>query len=373
MLMNDLDWWKKAVFYQIYPRSFADSSGDGIGDLPGIIEKVPYLNDLGVDAIWLSPIYPSPLWDCGYDITDYLGVAPEYGTLDNFQRLLEELHQRGMRLILDLVLNHTSDQHPWFLESRSSVDNPKRDWYIWHDGKNGGAPNNWYSTFGGSAWELDPTTGQYFYHFFFKEQPDLNWRNEEVRQAMFAVMRTWMEMGVDGFRLDAIGTIFEDPALPNQQSPITQAEIYRMTRTADSEPERLAAVRASKVMFEHQVDREEIHALMRDLRGVVNEYPGRVLVGETDLIDYYGNGEDELHLVFNFPLMRTERLSTEWVRANQAIRLSRLPARAWPCNTLGNHNSPRVYSHFGDGIHDQAIARTSLALMLTSEGNPLFV
>ncbi|HVN54643.1 MAG TPA: alpha-glucosidase [Anaerolineaceae bacterium] len=368
--MNDLDWWKKAVFYQIYPRSFADSNGDGIGDLPGIIQKIPYLKDLGVDAIWLSPIYPSPLRDCGYDVADYLGVAPEYGTMDDFRRLLEELHRWDMRLILDLVLNHTSDQHPWFLESRSSLDNPKRDWYLWRDGKNGGPPNNWYSTFGGPAWELDPITGQYYYHFFFKEQPDLNWRNKEVRQTMFALMRAWMEMGVDGFRLDAIGTIFEDPALPDQHSPLTQAELYRMAKTADSEAERLEAVRAFKIMFEHQVDRVEIHSLMRDLRAVVNEYPGRVLVGETDLIEYYGNGDDELHMVFNFPLMRTEKLSAEWVRANQALRLSRLPAKAWPCNTLGNHDSPRVYSHFGDGIHDQTIARTSLALMLTLKGTP---
>ncbi len=368
--MNDLEWWQKAVFYQIYPRSFADANGDGIGDLPGIIQKLDYLQDLGVDAIWLSPQYPSPLWDCGYDVSDYNGVAAEYGSLDDFKQLLEGLHQRGLRLILDMVLNHTSDQHSWFRESRSSLDNPKRDWYIWRDGRDGEPPNNWYSSFGGSAWELDPSTGQYYYHFFFKEQPDLNWRNPQVRQAMFAAMRFWMEMGVDGFRLDAIGTIFEDPALPDQTCPLSQVELYRQSRVAATVAEHQAVGRAWETMFFYQHDLPEIHDLMRDLRTLVNEYPGRVLVGETDMIDFYGNGEDELHMVFNFPLMRSERLTAGAVRANQAARLSHLPPRAWPCNTLGNHDSPRVMTRYGDGIHDQAIARTSLALTLTLKGTP---
>ncbi len=187
--MGNSLWWQKAVFYQIYPRSFSDGNGDGIGDLAGIISKLDYLQWLGVDAVWLSPHYPSPQVDCGYDISDYLNVAPEYGTSDQFRELLEGLHSRGMRLVLDLVLNHTSDQHPWFVESRSSKNNPKRDWYIWLPPRGANPPNDWYSTFGGPAWTLDELTGEYYYHFFFKEQPDLNWNNPQVKSAMFDVAR----------------------------------------------------------------------------------------------------------------------------------------------------------------------------------------
>ena len=368
--MDDLEWWQKAVFYQIYPRSFADSNGDGIGDLRGIVDRLDYLQDLGVDAIWLSPHYPSPLCDCGYDVADYTRVAPEYGTLADFQCLLDGLHQRDMRLILDLVLNHTSDQHPWFLESRSSRDNPKRDWYIWKEGCGNRPPNNWYSWFGGSAWELDPLTGQYYYHFFFKEQPDLNWRNPEVRQAMFAAMRFWMEMGVDGFRLDAIGTIFEDPRMPDQQSGMTQADLYRLSRTAATRTGRARAARTSKKMFRYQVDQPEIHGLLQELRRVVAEYPGRVLVGETERTEYYGKAHDELDLVFNFPLLRSKQLTPARVRANQRQRLAHLPPDAWPCNTLGNHDASRIVSHFGDGPNDPASARLCLTLMLTLRGTP---
>jgi alpha-glucosidase len=188
-----MKWWQKAVFYQVYPRSFADGNGDGIGDLPGLIGKLDYLQDLGVDAVWLSPHYPSPMVDCGYDISDYCQVAAEYGNLADFRELVEGLHRRGMRLVLDLVLNHTSDQHPWFQEARSCRENPKHDWYVWHEGKDGKAPNNWYSTFGGSAWEWNPASGEYYYHFFYKEQPDLNWKHPEVREAMFEIVRfDWM-------------------------------------------------------------------------------------------------------------------------------------------------------------------------------------
>jgi alpha-glucosidase len=182
-------WWKEVVFYQIYPRSFADSNGDGIGDLNGIRKKLEYLKKLGIGAIWLSPHYPSPMVDCGYDVADYCAVAPEYGTLDEFKNLLVEAHALGIRVVLDLVLNHTSDQHPWFLESKSGKKSPKRNWYIWKKGKNGGSPNDWNSTFGGSAWELDPTSGDYYYHYFFKEQPDLNWDNAAVQEAMWEVIR----------------------------------------------------------------------------------------------------------------------------------------------------------------------------------------
>jgi len=330
-----------------------------------------YLQELGIDVIWLSPHFPSPLCDCGYDVSDYRGVAPEYGTLKDFERFLEEAHKRDIRLILDLVLNHTSDQHPWFNESRSSKDNPRRDWYIWREGhKDGLPPNNWYSTFGGSAWELDAVTGEYYYHFFFKGQPDLNWRNPEVKQAMFNEARFWLDMGVDGFRLDAIGTIFEDPRLPNHVPQIDQKDFYRILRAARSQDEWEEYYRVGEVMYAGQHDLPEVHDLMREFRQVIDEYPDRVLVGETDEIAFYGKANDELHLNFNFPLMRTACITPDWVRANQKERLAALPAWAWPCNTLSNHDSPRVYSRYGDGVHDQAIARLNLVLILTLKGTP---
>ncbi|MEJ5311914.1 MAG: alpha-glucosidase [Anaerolineae bacterium] len=394
--MENLKWWQTAVFYQIYPRSFADGNGDGIGDFVGMTEKLDYLKDLGVDALWLSPHYPSPQADCGYDVADYTGVAPEYGTLDDFKTFLAEAHRRNIRVILDMVFNHTSDQHPWFIESRSSRDNPKRDWYVWRDPsplpaslhggeeqggeplpplgggrEGGGPPNNWESTFTGSAWEYDATTGQYYYHFFLKEQPDLNWRNPAVKAAMWDAVRFWLDLGVDGYRLDAIGTIFEDPDLPDQTTGLTLLDLYRMGMVAQSPSEAEAVKDVWKEMFKYQVDRfDEMHPLMKELRTVVDEYANRMLIGEDDNIAYYGNGDDELHMVFNFSLVRTDRLTPEHIRRNQAERLSALPPGAWPCNTLGNHDSPRVWSRFGDGVHDRELAQLSLALMLTLRGTP---
>lgn len=372
--MTELKWWQKAVFYQIYPRSFADGNGDGIGDFAGMISKLDYLKDLGVDAVWLSPHYPSPQFDCGYDIADYTDVEPEYGNLEDFTRFLVGLHARGMRLILDLVLNHTSHMHSWFLESRSSKDNPKRDWYIWKDGVNGGPPNNWYSTFGGSAWEYDEQTGQYYYHFFFKEQPDLNWRNPEVKQAMFDAVRFWLDLGVDGFRLDAIGTIFEVPEMTNHDVPYTQAELSRMWRSAKTDEEHKQMRKYFEAMFKMQVDQPGMHELMKELRQVVEEYEDRMLVAEDSDIAYMGNGSDEIDLVFNFPLMRTPgKLTPAHIRKNQQERLAELAAvspDAWPCNTLGNHDSPRLFSRFGDGVHNAELARVNLALMLTLKGTP---
>ncbi len=366
-------WWQSAVFYQIYPRSFADSNGDGIGDLPGIIARLDYLQDLGIDAIWLSPHYPSPQFDCGYDIVDYTAVAPEFGTLNDFKCLLDGLHQRGMRLILDLVLNHTSDKHPWFQEARRSRDNPHRDWYIWRDGKGDNPPNNWMSTFGGSAWEFDAASGQYYYHFFFKQQPDLNWRNPAVKRAMFDAVCFWLEMGVDGFRLDAIGTIFEHPDLPDHSSRLTLAELRQLLATSTSRKERRALGKEWRAMFQHQVDQPGVHELMQELRALVDEFGERLLVGETDDLSYHGNGEDELHMVFNFPLMHSKRLTPARVRANQARRLSTLAnisPQAWPCNTFGNHDSSRTHNRFGDGQHDAQLARLHLALLLTLRGTP---
>lgn len=368
--MTEKKWWQRAVFYQIYPRSFADGNGDGIGDFTGMIEKVDYLHWLGVDAVWLSPHFPSPQVDWGYDVSDYYGVAPEYGTMEQFMQFMEELHRRDMRLVLDLVLNHTSDQHSWFLESRSSRDNPKRDWYIWKPPRNGGLPNDWFSTFGGPAWTFDPLTGEYYYHFFFAGQPDLNWKNPEVKQAMFDVVRYWLRLGVDGFRLDAVGTIFERENYPDHATGDTLDDLYRDARRAKTTKEQRLVNRRWLRMFRHQVDMPEVHDLMRELRCVVNEFPDKVLIGETEDLRFYGNGEDELHLNFNFPLMRTNRLTPHWVRKNQRERLSALPDGAWPCNTLNNHDAGRMKSQFGDGKHDDQIARVNLALLLTLKGTP---
>ncbi|MEN6435026.1 MAG: alpha-glucosidase [Anaerolineaceae bacterium] len=363
-------WWQTAVFYQIYPRSFADGNGDGIGDLAGIRSRLDYLKDLGIDALWLSPHYPSPMCDCGYDVSDYEDIAPEYGTLEEFRLLLDESHQRGIKLILDLVLNHTSDQHRWFQESRSSLTNPKRDWYIWKKGNNGNPPNNWSSTFGGSAWELDPITNEYYYHFFFKGQPDLNWKNPEVKTAMFDMVRFWLKMGVDGFRLDAVGTVFEEEGWKDTAVPMTIDELYPLAKAAKTPAEARKADRTWTKLFQKQVDQPEIHSLMKELRQVVDEFDDRVLVGETDDVRFYGNGEDELHLVFNFPLKYTSRITPAWVRNNQKHRLNAMPQKSWAANTLGNHDSYRMLTQFGDGKHDRELAEVNLAMLLFLKGTP---
>jgi alpha-glucosidase len=400
--MTTLRWWQTAVFYQIYPRSFADGNDDGIGDFPGITLKLDHLRDLGLDAVWLSPHFPSPQADCGYDITDYIGVAPEYGTLEDFTAFLHEAHARGIRVILDLVLNHTSIEHPWFQESRASRTSPKRDWYIWRDGKDGGPPNNWVSVFGGSAWELDVATGQYYYHFHLTEQPDLNWRNPEVKQAIWDAARFWLDLGVDGFRLDAVFTIFEHPDLPNHTATpsladplgllmamvgadedvtrsaaadvpamMAQDAVDGVLRPAQPRLDQQRAAREFELLLRYQRHQPGVHELMQELRELVDEYPGdRVLVGEADDVAYYGAGDDELHLVFNFPLMHTQRLTPAHIRSNQAERLAALPEGAWPCNTLGNHDAPRVWSRYGDGINDAALARVHGVLVLTLMGTP---
>jgi alpha-glucosidase len=371
--MQSSRWWQSAVFYQIYPRSFADGNGDGIGDFLGLIDKLDYLRDLGVQALWLSPHYPSPNVDVGYDISDYLGVAPEYGTLEDFRRFLDGAHARGIRVLIDLVLNHTSDAHPWFQQSRSSRENPKRDWYVWRDpAPDGGPPNNWRSRFGGPAWTWDETTGQYYYHFFFKEQPDLNWRHPEVKRAMWEVVRFWLDLGVDGFRLDAVSTIFEDPNLTPHQSSLPETEMLTEGRTNRSPEETQAFRQQFELLFRHQTHQPGLHELMKELRALVDEYPGdRVLVGECHKIEFYGNGDDELHLVFNFPLMRTRRLTPAWIRANQAERLAAMPPGAWPCNTLGNHDVGRMKTSYGDGVHDEDLARLHAAMLLTLKGTPV--
>jgi alpha-glucosidase len=368
--MTDLKWWQTAVFYQIYPRSFADGNGDGIGDFKGMIEKLDYLSDLGVDAIWLSPHFPSPNWDCGYDISNYTNVAPEYGTLDDFKTFLREAHARKLRVILDLVLNHTSDEHPWFLESKSSRDNPKADWYVWVDTP----PNNWQSCFDGEAWTYVPERAQYYYHYFMKQQPDLNWHNPEVKKAMWDAVRFWLDLGMDGYRLDAIGTIYEDVNLTPHNVPFDLAGLRRASELAQIPAEKKKIEKYWYDMFKNQWGQPGLHELMKELRAILDEYEGdRMLVGEDDNIAYMGNGNDELHLVFNFPLMRTERITPSHIRSNQKERLTQLdalPLKGWPCNTLGNHDCSRIHTRYGDKQHDAALARLHAALVLTLKGTP---
>ncbi len=367
----DYKWWHSAVFYQIYPRSFADGNGDGIGDFIGMTQKIGYLKELGIDAIWLSPHFPSSNWDVGYDIKDYCDVAPEYGTLEDFKQFLAAAHQAGIKLILDLVANHTSDEHPWFVESRESRDNPKADWYVWADTP----PNNWQSCFDGDAWTYCPQRDQYYYHFFMKQQPDLNWRNPEVINAMWQVVRFWLDLGVDGYRLDAIGTLYEDTDLTPHSLPYSLADVRKMEGDAITTEEQTKVSQVFGDLFKFQVGHPDVHDRMKELRLVLDEYNGdRMLVGEDENPDYLGNGHDELHLVFNFPMMRSDGpLTPMHIINNQTQRLSQLAnvsSASWPCNTLGNHDSPRVYNRYGDGKHDAELARISIALMLTLKGTP---
>lgn len=291
-------WWKHAVFYEIYPRSFQDTNGDGVGDLNGITLRLDYLRDLGVGAIWIAPSFPSPLVDFGYDVSDYEAVDPRFGTMADMDRLIEEAGKRHIRVLLDMVVNHTSDQHPWFIESRSSKTNPKRDWYIWRDGKLGkdgkiGPPNNWHSVFGGSAWTLDPATNQYYYHRFYAQQPDLNWRNPAVKEAMFDQMRFWLDRGIAGFRLDAVDTLLEDPALGDEE--------YRRDPKGEILRDRMGA---PLTVGDKTSNLPEIHDIIRQMREMVDSYPGdRVLIGETYLPNiaeldkwYGGAAKDELQL-----------------------------------------------------------------------------
>jgi alpha-glucosidase len=348
-------WWRDGIFYQIYPRSFQDSNADGVGDLKGIIGRLPYLRELGIDAIWLSPIFPSPMADFGYDIADYTGVDPLFGTMGDFEALVEAAHAGGLKIILDLVPNHTSDQHPWFIESRSSRDNPKRDWFLWRDPRpGGGPPNNWLSEFGGSAWEYDAATGQYYYHAFLAQQPDLNWRNPAVRQAIHDVMRFWLNKGVDGFRVDVIWHLIKDmefrdnPPNPDFQPGRPPHEI---------------------VLPVHSADQPEVHDVIAQMRRVIDEFDDRVLIGEIylplrRLVAYYGNDLAGAQLPFNFAL-----LSARWqARAIEKIIAdyeAALPAGAWPNWVLGNHDRPRVASRVG-----QHQARVAAMLLLTLRGTP---
>jgi alpha-glucosidase len=349
-------WWQTGVIYQIYPRSFMDSNGDGVGDLNGIMQRLDYLNaTLGVDAVWLSPIYPSPMHDFGYDVADYCGIHPLFGTMADFDRLLAETHQRGMKLVLDLVPNHTSDEHPWFIESRSSRDNPKRDWYIWRDpAPGGGVPNNWLSFFGGPAWTFDEKTGQYYLHQFVKQQPELNYRNPEVGEALMNTMRFWLDKGVDGFRVDVIWLMMKDPDLRDE--PLN--------------PKWDGVNPFAKLQHIYTGDLPEVHGLIRQMRAVLDEYHERMMVGEIylpneRLIIYYGGpAGDECHLPFNFQLIHA-RWTAPTVRKMVDDYESVLPAGAWPNWVMGNHDQHRLATRVG-----AAQARVANMLLLTLRGTP---
>jgi alpha-glucosidase len=348
-------WWQHAVFYEIYPRSFADSNNDGIGDIPGITSKLDYLNWLGVDAIWIAPMFPSPHVDWGYDISDYYNVDPDYGTLKDMDQLLSQGKQRNIRVLLDFVLTYTSDQNKWFQESKSSRTNPKRDWYIWHDGKGSQQPpNNWISNFGGSAWKFDPTTGQWYYHYFYPPQPNLNWRNPEVEKNMFDVTRWWYKRGVAGFRLDAVDVMFVDPQF--RDNPVVGTE-----KNAFGDP-------VEREIYDK--NQPELHGVLQRLRKVADEYNG-VLIGETWTSDiaqlrrYYGEHNDEVHMPMDFMFTMINKLSPpdfrtqiEWVDSSGG----------WPVYVVSNHDIRRVYDRYGDGQHNDQIAKLMGSLYLTLRG-----
>jgi alpha-glucosidase len=353
--MDRMAWWQTAVMYQIYPRSFQDGNGDGVGDLRGIRQRLPYLSELGVDAMWISPIFPSPMADFGYDISDYTGIDPIFGSLAEFDALLAEAHAHGLKVLLDLVPNHTSDRHPWFEESRASRQSARRDWYIWRDpAPDGGPPNNWLSNFGGSAWERDERTGQYYYHAFLAAQPDLNWRNPAVRAAIHDVMRFWLRRGVDGFRVDVIWHLLKDEQFrDNPPNPAFQP---------GDRPHHA-------VLPLHTTDLPEVHEAIAGLRRVLDEFPDRVLIGEIylpieRLMAYYGRDLGGAHMPFNFAL-----ISTPW-RARDIAKLvddyeAALPPGGWPNWVLGNHDVARIAGRVGP-----AQARIAAMLLLTLRGTP---
>ncbi len=352
---QEYQWWQYGIIYQVYPRSLQDSNDDGVGDLQGIISRLDFLTWLGVKAIWISPIYPSPMADFGYDIADYENVHPLFGTLDDLDQLVSEVHARDMKVILDFVPNHTSDQHPWFIESRASRDNPKRDWYLWKDAADdGGPPNNWLAAFGGTAWEWDENTQQYYYHAFLKEQPDLNWRNPEVQRAMMKVMRFWLDRGIDGFRVDVMWHMIKDDEFKdNPPNPDYQSHMA----TYD------------QLLPVHSTDQPEVHHIVRMMRHLLDEYDERMMIGEIylpiqKLVSYYGAEKKEAHLPFNFQLLTlpwdARKISLAIAEYEQAI-----PKWGWPNWVLGNHDQPRVASRVGS---DQA--RVAAVMLLTLKGTP---
>lgn len=348
-------WWQHGVVYQIYPRSFQDSNGDGVGDLEGIRRRLPYLRWLGVDAIWISPIYRSPMADFGYDVADHCEIDPIFGTLEDFDRLSAAVREAGMKLILDFVPNHTSNRHRWFEDSRSAKSAAKRAWYIWRDpAPHGGPPNNWVSNFGGPAWTFDEATGQYYYHAFLKEQPDLNWRNPDVRAAMHDVMRFWLDRGADGFRVDVMYHLMKDEEMrdnpPNPAYRDDQPEIERLEQV-------------------HSMDHPDILDVVAGMRAVVDEYDDRVLIGEIylpveRLVAYYGRNLEGAHLPFNFQLIEAA-WDAAHIRRIIAEYEAALPEGGWPNWVLGNHDRHRIASRAGPGQ-----SRIAAMLLLTLRGTP---
>jgi alpha-glucosidase len=349
-------WWQRGVIYQVYPRSFQDDNGDGVGDLRGIVERLYHLQWLGVDAVWISPFYPSPMDDFGYDVTDHRAVDRVYGRMSDFDRLVREAHARGIRVIVDYIPNHTSHRHPWFAESRATRHNLKRDWYIWRDpAPDGGPPNNWLSAFGGSAWEWDAPTGQYYLHTFLREQPDLNWRNTAVEVEMLDVLRFWLDRGADGVRVDAVQVVIKDDQFrDNPPNP--------HYREGVDDP-------YDALLREHSADRPEVHGLIERMRAVVESYGGRVLIGEIyneveRMMAYYGQDGRGVHFPYNFQLIKLPwdaRTIDAAVRRYEAL----LPPGAWPNWVLGNHDRHRVASRVGP-----AQARVAAMLLLTLRGTP---
>ena len=353
----ETQWWKKAVVYQIYPRSFCDSNGDGLGDINGITSKLMYIKELGVDVIWLSPVYKSPMRDNGYDISDYLSINPEFGTMADFDRLLKEANGHGLKIVMDLVANHTSDEHSWFIESRSSRDNPKRDYYIWRDGKNGGPPNNWMAWFGGPAWTLDETTGQYYLHLFSPHQPDLNWENSAFRQDLYKMMRWWLDKGINGFRLDAISLISKPPGLPDGDAKMLTPNGPR------------------------------IHEFMQEMRREVLSHYDTMTVGETggvtvdEAVQYANAGGTELDMVFQFEQVELDGSeSFKWTdRKIDLVDLkevfsrwqTKLYGRAWNSLYWCNHDQPRIVSKLGcEGVYREKSAKMLAACLHFLQGTP---
>lgn len=362
--MADALWWQHAVVYQVYPRSFQDTNGDGVGDLPGVTQRLDYLREtLGVDALWLSPFYPSPMADFGYDVADYTNVDPLFGTLADFDTLVAAAHGRGLKVIIDWVPNHSSDQHAWFQESRASRESAKRDWYVWRDPKaDGSPPNNWLSVFGGPAWTLDERTGQYYLHSFLAQQPDLNWRNPEVRAAMFDSIRFWLERGVDGFRIDVAHHIMKDPGLrDNPANEVLAGQMHKSMGGYDTQ------------MHLYDKGHPDVHEVYRDLRRLLDSYGAespRVSIGEIHIFDpaewasYYGANLDELHLPFNFGLLRST-WTAGTVRASVDALEATVPDGAWPNYVLGNHDEPRIATRIG-----AEQVRNAMLLLLTLRGTP---
>lgn len=356
----EFPWWREGVIYQIYPRSFADSNGDGLGDLPGITSRLDYLADLGVSALWLSPFYPSPDADFGYDVSDHTAVDPRMGTLADFDELVAQAHQRGLRIVIDMVLNHTSDQHPWFIEARSSRENPKRDWYIWKEAAPGGKPpTNWQASFGGGAWEFDSASGQFYLHSFLKEQPDLNWHNPQVRQAQLDVFRFWLERGVDGFRLDVFNAYFKDAQFRDNPTKFGLRGFDRQEHLYD-------------------MDQPEMVPFLQELRALLDTYPERYAVGETYLatpekITRYV-GADRLHAAFSFDFTAGSQITFPWNARFVAGQVTRREAfcqsaGTWPTTVFSNHDLPRAASRYCWGERDLP-AIQALTLLLTLSGTP---